>query len=62
MLFPDGDLGDEKAPAVDAAVEALAAQDADLDFNHVEPACVPRRVVELDAAQNAPGLRAGKVW
>ena len=50
----------KKGSAVDAAIETLAAQHADLDLHHVEPACVPWGVVELDAAQNAPGLRGGK--
>lgn len=33
--------------AVEAAIEALAAQDADLDLDHVEPGGVLWRVVEL---------------
>ena len=41
---------------VDAAAEALAAQDPDLDFDHVEPACMFGRVVELETQQGAPCL------
>jgi hypothetical protein len=32
LLLPGGGLGDEASEAVDAAVEALAGEDADLDF------------------------------
>jgi hypothetical protein len=38
--LPCGDFGDELFTAIDAPVEALAAQDADLDLDHVQPACV----------------------
>ena len=41
-------------------VEALAAQYADFDLDHVEPAGVLGRVVELDAPQDAPGLGGRK--
>jgi len=33
----------------DSPIEALTAQDADLDFDHIEPTRMPGRVVELDA-------------
>ena len=45
-----------RSRCVDAAVEALAAQHADLDLDHVEPAGVLGGVVELQAAQQAVGL------
>ena len=41
---------------VDSAVEALAAQHADFDLDHVEPTGVLGSVVELEAAQNSPGF------
>ena len=41
---------------VDAAVEALLLEDADLDLDHVEPAGVLWRVVELDAPDQAARL------
>jgi hypothetical protein len=44
---PGGDLGDQKFAIGDAAVETLATQHADLDLDHVEPAGVLGRVVEL---------------
>jgi hypothetical protein len=34
-LLPSGDLGEDGFLVVDAAVEALAAQDADFDFHHI---------------------------
>ena len=40
------------------AIEALAARDADLDLDHVEPAGVLWGVVERQAAAHAPGF----VW
>jgi len=42
--------------AVDAAIEALAFEDADLDLDHVEPAGVFGRVVELDSSEHASRL------
>jgi len=39
-------------------VQALAAQHADLDLDHVGPAGVFGAVVELQAAQNAAGAKA----
>lgn len=56
LSFPDGDIADEMLWVVDSAVQALAAQDDDLDLDHVEPAGVLGCVVELQAAQNAPGF------
>jgi predicted nucleic acid-binding protein len=50
LAFPVGDFGFEQFAVVDAAVEAPAAQDADFDFDHVEPACVLWRVAELAPA------------
>ena len=55
--LPGGDLAFELQLAIDAAVEALAAQDADLDLDHVEPAGVLWGEVELDAAQDPSRLR-----
>jgi len=40
----------------DAAIEALAAQNADLDFDHVEPGSVFWGVVEFQTSQDAVGL------
>src|SRR5258705_2345644 len=39
-FLPGGGFGDEPGVAVDASIETLAGQDADLDLDHVEPACV----------------------
>ena len=50
------DFAKEALWVVDATIEALAAQDADLDLNHVEPTGVLGGVVELEAAQDTPGL------
>ena len=56
LLLPCGDFGGEPIRVVDSTVQALAAQDADLDLDHVEPAGVLGSVVELQAAQDAPGF------
>jgi hypothetical protein len=60
LALPCGDFADEALGAVDPAVEALAAQDADFDLDHIEPTSVLGRVVELDAAQDASGLGGRK--
>jgi hypothetical protein len=52
LPFPSGDFATQSLGVVDPASEALAAQDADLDLNHVEPACVLWGVVELDPPQD----------
>lgn len=56
LFFPGGDFGDEAAFFVNAPVEALAAQDADFDFDHVQPTGVLGREVEFQAAQDAVGF------
>ena len=48
LALPGCDFGDEAFAAVDSPVEALAAQDSNLDFDHVEPACMLGRVMELE--------------
>jgi len=47
---------DEEIAAFDAAVEALAAQHADLDLDHVEPADV------LEDISSARDTRPTKSW
>src|SRR3982074_2498872 len=56
LSFPGVDFAAEPVWVVDSAVEALAAQHADLDLDHVEPTGVLGSVVELQAAQNSPGF------
>jgi hypothetical protein len=51
-LLPCGDFADEALGVVDSTVQALAAQHADLDLDHVEPTGMLGGVVELEAAQN----------
>ena len=58
MILPGLDLRDEPPPFANPAVQALAAQHADLDLHHVEPAGVLGGVVEFDALQNA--MRFGR--
>jgi hypothetical protein len=55
-LFLCGNFADETFGIVDSAVQALAAQHADLDLDHVEPTGMPGGVVEFEAAQNSPGF------
>jgi len=47
-LFPGSDLGEDGFLVVDAAVQALAAQDADFDSHHFQPAGMSRCVVKLN--------------
>ena len=54
--LPGVDFGNEAIAAFDAAIEALAFEHADLDLNHVEPAGVLGRVVELEPPEHAAGL------
>ena len=55
-MLPGGGLGGELRDTLDAAVEALGRQHADLDLDHVEPAGVFGNVVELQSAQQAARL------
>ena len=54
--FPLCDFGDKGGFLGDAAAEALSDHYADLDLDHVEPACVLGCEMELDAAQDATGF------
>src|SRR5262245_27617457 len=51
LPLPGGGFGDEAGVAVDAAVETLAGEDADLDLDHIEPTRMLGDVVKLDAAK-----------
>jgi hypothetical protein len=57
-FFPGSDLGEDGFLVVDAAVQALAAQDADFDFHDFQPAGMFRRVVELKPLQQPASLRS----
>ena len=52
LSFPGSNFGFDLCLCGDPPVQALAAQDSDLDFNHVEPAGVLGDIVELQSAQN----------
>ena len=54
--LPCVDLGNEAVAAFDATIETLAFENADLDLNHVEPAGVFGRVVELKPPEHAARL------
>ena len=56
LFFPGGDLCDQLLAVTDLPIEALTTQDANLDFHHVEPACVLGRVMEFQAAQHTVSL------
>ena len=56
LSLPCGDFADKALGVVDSAVQALAAEHADLDLDHIEPTGVLGGVVELQAAQNSPGF------
>jgi hypothetical protein len=50
LALPGGDFGNEPLALGDAPVEALAAQHAEFDLNHVEPAGVFGDILELQPA------------
>jgi hypothetical protein len=56
LLFPSGDFAAEPLWVVNSAIQALAAQDSDLDLDHVKPTGVLGGVVELQPSQDAPGF------
>jgi hypothetical protein len=47
----------EHRPIQQTPVQALAAEDCELQLRHVEPASVPRRVVELQPLNETPYVR-----
>src|ERR1700757_2967337 len=55
--LPGGDLGLEHLRLADTPIQTLAFQNTDLDLHHIEPTGVLWSVVELQAAQDAAGLR-----
>ena len=55
-MLPGDDFGYETFLAVDAPIQALTAQHANLDFYHVQPAGMLGDVVELQAVQQSPGF------
>ena len=61
-LLPCGGFCDKPHIAFDTPVEALAGQDADLDLDRVEPACVLRDVMELQRRRMRRTSSAGNVW
>ena len=61
MTLPSIDLGDETVTVRDAPIQALAAQHADLDFDHVEPAGVFGGVMEFDFLKDAVSFGRRKV-
>src|SRR5271166_2125281 len=63
LRLPDVDLGNQPVGAFDSAIETLAFEHADLDLNHVEPAGMLGRVVEVEPPEHAArlGRREGGV-
>ena len=53
--LPDIDFALERPRIGNASIQALTAEDADLDLRHVQPARVLGGVVELDPAQQRGG-------
>ena len=51
--LPGGDLGGERVAVADAAVEALAGEQRELELGHVQPAAVDRGVVEVELPEEA---------
>ncbi len=60
VLFPSGDLTAHCLQILNASVEALTAQGAQLDFRHVEPTAVLGRVVDLQAFRQVAGFLRGE--
>src|SRR5215471_7343278 len=63
LTLPSTDLGDEAVRVWEAPIQALAAQHADLDLDHIEPAGVFGGVVEFGFLKDAVsfGRREGFV-
>nr|WP_041946197.1 hypothetical protein [Variovorax paradoxus] len=55
ICLPGIDFASQELLAGEVAVQALAREDADLDFCHVEPTCVLGRVVKAHPAQQRVG-------
>ncbi len=55
LVLPRLDFRDEALALADAAAQALAAQNADLDLDHVQPTGVLGRVMELQAVPGEVG-------
>ena len=60
MFFPCRYFAEEALWIVDSAIRALAAEHADLDLDHVEPAGMLGGVVEFQTLQNPPSLGGRK--
>src|SRR5260221_8804555 len=60
LTLPSGDLPFQGSLVRDAPVKALFDEHADLDFHHVQPACVLLRTVEFEPTQNPSCLFGGK--
>src|SRR3972149_8812251 len=54
-LLPSSNFEGEGAPVLQTPPKTLTLQDTDLDFGHVKPAGMFRRVVKLNAAQERAG-------
>jgi len=51
IVLPGIDLAFKQVPILNSAVQALAAENGDLDLGHVEPAGMLGRVVKLHSAK-----------
>ncbi len=60
VLFPSGDLTAHCLQILNASVEALTTQGAQLDFRNVEPTAVLGRVVDLQAFRQVAGFLRGE--
>jgi hypothetical protein len=60
LPLPRVDFRDEDFALANSPIQTLTAQYADLDFHHVEPARMFRRMMKLQALKNAVCLGAGK--
>jgi hypothetical protein len=60
LPLPGCDFRFKLLPCCDASIKALAAQHADLDLDHVEPAGVLGHIVEFQPAQHPSGFAGRK--
>ena len=56
VLLPSLDIASQRLACLASGVQALAREDADLDFGHVQPTRMLWRVVEANPAQQLGGL------
>ena len=56
LLYPGGDFRDQFLAVADTSVKTLTAKDTDLELDHIQPARVLWRIVDVQPLQYAMGF------